>query len=77
MGLFDTGAIVTSTATIQIQADLHLVNSVPRFENAWMQRSKFPYTVRWLRTCRLPLSRLILNALGEELCQSYTTCCQH
>ncbi|KAL9006021.1 MAG: hypothetical protein Q9188_001255, partial [Gyalolechia gomerana] len=44
MGLFDTGAIVTSTATIQIQADLHVVNSVPRFENAWMQRSKFPYT---------------------------------
>ena len=23
-----------------------LVNSVPRFENAWMQRSKFPYTAR-------------------------------
>lgn len=22
------------------------VNSVPRFENAWMQRSKFPYTAR-------------------------------
>lgn len=23
-----------------------IVNSVPRFENAWMQRSKFPYTAR-------------------------------
>ena len=22
------------------------VNSVPRFENAWMERSKFPYTAR-------------------------------
>lgn len=22
------------------------VNSVPRFENAWMQRSKFPYTAK-------------------------------
>lgn len=24
----------------------YIVNSVPRFENAWMQRSKFPYTAR-------------------------------
>lgn len=27
-------------------ANKHSVNSVPRFENAWMQRSKFPYTAR-------------------------------
>lgn len=27
-------------------AELLPVNSVPRFENAWMQRSKFPYTAR-------------------------------
>lgn len=27
-------------------ANLCAVNSVPRFENAWMQRSKFPYTAR-------------------------------
>lgn len=24
----------------------YIVNSVPRFETAWMQRSKFPYTAR-------------------------------
>jgi len=29
-----------------MEVDLQPVNSVPRFENAWMQRSKFPYTAR-------------------------------
>lgn len=29
-----------------MEAHIVLVNSVPRFENAWMQRSKFPYTAR-------------------------------
>jgi uncharacterized protein (DUF2235 family) len=31
---------------IQFLGLFDTVNSVPRFENAWMQRSKFPYTAR-------------------------------
>ncbi|KAJ5132450.1 hypothetical protein N7448_006608 [Penicillium atrosanguineum] len=31
---------------IQFMGLFDTVNSVPRFENAWMQRSKFPYTAR-------------------------------
>ena len=44
LGLFDTGMswyIRSSSET-----DIEIVNSVPRFESAWMQRSKFPYTAR-------------------------------
>ena len=44
LGLFDTGAALCS---IPMPRLIHnAVNSVPRFENAWMQRSKFPYTAR-------------------------------
>ncbi|KAJ5668753.1 hypothetical protein N7462_009823 [Penicillium macrosclerotiorum] len=35
------------------------VNSVPRFENAWMQRSKFPYTAR-------STARVIRHAVGID-----------
>ncbi|KAJ5609102.1 hypothetical protein N7528_009669 [Penicillium herquei] len=35
------------------------VNSVPRFENAWMQRSKFPYTAR-------SSARVIRHAVGID-----------
>ncbi|EPS29985.1 hypothetical protein POX_b02997 [Penicillium oxalicum] len=35
------------------------VNSVPRFENAWMQRSKFPYTAR-------SSARIIRHAVGID-----------
>lgn len=44
MGLFDTG--MASLKYVESASYLLSVNSVPRFENAWMQRSKFPYSAR-------------------------------
>lgn len=44
MGLFDTG--MTRLRYPEAPSYSSLVNSVPRFENAWMQRSKFPYSAR-------------------------------
>ena len=61
LGLFDTGtvgsgsldlepmnsfAIAYAASLIHFELTVKIVNSVPRFENAWMQRSKFPYTAR-------------------------------
>lgn len=62
LGLFDTGtfrsgtlglevtnslpALVHAAFHIHFELNIELVNSVPRFENAWMQRSRFPYTAR-------------------------------
>lgn len=44
MGLFDTG--MASLNHFEPASYPSVVNSVPRFENAWMQRSKFPYSAR-------------------------------
>lgn len=44
MGLFDTG--MASLNHREPASYPSSVNSVPRFENAWMQRSKFPYSAR-------------------------------
>lgn len=47
LGLFDTGkSTYLFTGPGGLLLSLCTVNSVPRFENAWMQRSKFPYTAR-------------------------------
>ncbi len=45
LGLFDTGNR-TESMDVTIAAKGLIVNSVPRFESAWMKRSKFPYTAR-------------------------------
>ncbi len=52
MGLFDTGKLTLGKQHPQVSAQSAVVNSVPRFENAWMQRSKFPYTVG-IRFCSI------------------------
>lgn len=44
VGLFDTGK--PGVNYFEQPSYPSSVNSVPRFENAWMQRSKFPYTAR-------------------------------
>jgi uncharacterized protein (DUF2235 family) len=44
---------------IQFMGLFDTVNSVPRFENAWMQRSKFPYTAR-------SSARVIRHAVGID-----------
>lgn len=44
VGLFDTGK--AGVNYFEQPSYPSSVNSVPRFENAWMQRSKFPYTAR-------------------------------
>lgn len=44
---------------IQFMGLFDTVNSVPRFENAWMQRSKFPYTAR-------SSARIIRHAVGID-----------
>lgn len=44
---------------IQFMGLFDTVNSVPRFENAWMQRSKFPYTAR-------STARVIRHAVGID-----------
>ena len=47
VGLFDTGNSARLIKRLRgLQLNMCAVNSVPRFENAWMQRSKFPYTAR-------------------------------
>lgn len=48
LGLFDTGKSPRRCAYKASSLPLNpcTVNSVPRFESAWMQRSKFPYTAR-------------------------------
>ena len=45
LGLFDTGE-PPRLLLICLMIDHDVVNSVPRFENAWMKRKKFPYTAR-------------------------------
>lgn len=44
---------------IQFMGLFDTVNSVPRFENAWMQRTKFPYTAR-------SSARIIRHAVGID-----------
>lgn len=46
-------------ARIRFMGLFDTVNSVPRFENAWMQRSKFPYTAR-------SSARVIRHAVGID-----------
>ncbi|KAJ5493051.1 hypothetical protein N7539_001797 [Penicillium diatomitis] len=46
-------------ARIRFMGLFDTVNSVPRFENAWMQRSKFPYTAR-------SSARIIRHAVGID-----------
>ncbi|KAL6715680.1 hypothetical protein ACLMJK_006641 [Lecanora helva] len=45
LGLFDTGERQHWSETYGLLISSK-VNSVPRFENAWMKRTKFPYTAR-------------------------------